>query len=148
MELINKDSYELSTGKVIHPNRGIIGLTEAEEGLRIYEGYDGNWIVESEIEGSAYTKDNIELTNEEVREIAIYMSKLWQRLADGETCTIKTLEALSLELIKKRNDLYSDMNPKTEAEKHGYIMDNSPLQQSFNNGKLATYDEIIKLWKQ
>lgn len=83
MKLTNKDSYLLSTGKLIHPNRGIIGLTEAEEGLKIYEGYDGDWVIESEIEGSAYTKDNIELTNEEVREIAEYMSKLWQRLADS-----------------------------------------------------------------
>ncbi len=32
MELINKDSYLLSTGKTIHPNKGIIGLTESNEG--------------------------------------------------------------------------------------------------------------------
>lgn len=83
MKLTNKDSYLLSTGKLIHPNRGIIGLTEAEEGLKIYEGYDGTWITENQIEGTGWTKDNIELTNEEVKEIALYMSKLWQRLADS-----------------------------------------------------------------
>lgn len=82
MKLINTDSYLLSTGKEIHPNCGIIGLTEVK-GLKIYEGYDGSWIAENEIEGTAYTKDDIELTNKELKEIALYMRDLWNRFGAG-----------------------------------------------------------------
>ena len=70
-----KDSYRLSTGKMIHPNRGIIGLTEVD-GLKIYEGYDGTWTTEE----SAF--EDPELTRDEIREIASYMRDLWGMLAD------------------------------------------------------------------
>lgn len=72
MKPTGNDSYELTTGKVIHPNNGIIGLREVE-GFKIFEGYDGSWITESEED----EPELIELTNEEVKEIALYMSELW-----------------------------------------------------------------------
>ncbi len=74
MKLIDKDSYLLSTGKTIHPNKGIIGLTEVEE-FKIYEGYDGTWTTEDEV----VEKEFIDLTNEELKEIAFYMAELWDK---------------------------------------------------------------------
>lgn len=76
MKLISKGNYLLNTGKEIYPNRGIIGLTETE-GLKIYEGYDGSWITENEV----IDEEDIELTNKELKEIALYMSKLWHKFA-------------------------------------------------------------------
>lgn len=76
MKIINRHSYLLSTGKEMHPNRGIIGLTETE-GLKIYEGYDGSWTTEKE----ALEDEDIELTNKELKEIALYMSQLWHKFA-------------------------------------------------------------------
>jgi hypothetical protein len=73
-----KDSYKLSTGKLIHPNKGIIGLTEYE-GFKIYEGYDGTWLTENEV----YDKIFVELTNNEQKEIALYMSNLWLTMANN-----------------------------------------------------------------
>lgn len=81
MELVNRDEYILSTGKKIMPHKGIIGLTEEGGEFKIYEGYDGSWIAENEIKGTGYTKDDIELTNEELKEIALYMSELWRKFA-------------------------------------------------------------------
>ena len=76
MERIN-DSYKLSTGKLIHPNRGIIGITEHEIGYKIYEGYDGSWTTKDD----AFDEDDIELTDIELKEIALYMSDLWRAMA-------------------------------------------------------------------
>ncbi len=72
-----KDSYKLSTGKIIHPNRGIIGLRE-HEGFKIYEGYDGSWTTKE----NAFDEDDIELTDSELKEIALYMSDLWRAWAN------------------------------------------------------------------
>lgn len=77
MEKIN-DSYKLNTGKMIHPNMGIIGLTEYE-GFKIYEGYDGTWATKKD----GFYQDVIELTNEEQKEIALYMSDLWRAMANS-----------------------------------------------------------------
>ena len=76
MELTS-EGYKLSTGKTIDPNNGIIGLTETK-GFKIYEGYDGTYITEKE----AIDEDDIELTNEELKEIALYMSQLWLKYAN------------------------------------------------------------------
>lgn len=79
MKLINEDSYLLSTGKTIHPTRGIIGLTEIDNKFRIYEGYDGSWTIEDDLyEGCPL---EAELTNEELQEIALHMSGLWLKWA-------------------------------------------------------------------
>lgn len=76
MERIN-DSYKLSTGKIIHPNNGIIGLSEVD-GFKVYEGYDGSWSTED----TAYDQEDVDLTNTELKEIALYMSNLWKNMAD------------------------------------------------------------------
>lgn len=82
MERIS-ESYELSTGKLIHPNRGIIGLTEYG-GFKIYEGYDGTWTTEEEAFDEEYIElTNAELTNAEQKEIALYMSDLWRAMANS-----------------------------------------------------------------
>ena len=76
------DEYILTTGKRIYPNRGIIGLTEVGGEFKIYEGYDGTWLTEGEVnQNNAYSEDDIELTNAEVEEIATYMSWRWLKLA-------------------------------------------------------------------
>lgn len=67
----NSDGYELSTGKRIYPNKGIIGLTEYK-GFKIYEGYDGSWLTEDEV-----SDEFIELTMIEIKEIALYMINIW-----------------------------------------------------------------------
>lgn len=76
MKLIGK-GYKLSTGKIITPNNGIIGLTEIN-GFEISEGYDGTYITEKE----AAFQEDIELTNQELKEIALYMSQLWMNYAN------------------------------------------------------------------
>lgn len=77
------ESYKLSTGKVIHPNRGIIGISEVEN-LKIYEGYDGSYTTMDDIyKGGFLNKHNIDLTNEELKEIALYMSEVWLKLANN-----------------------------------------------------------------
>ena len=95
MERIN-DSYKLSTGKFIHPNNGIIGLTECDD-LKIYEGYDGTWTTKDE----AFNEDDIDLTDVERTEIALYMSDLWRKLADtlSNKITAEWLQSIHPELF-------------------------------------------------
>ena len=77
MVLIKKDTYKLSTGKEIHPNCGIIGISEDSE-FHIFEGYDGSYNIESDDVDPEF----VDLTKEEGKEIALYMSSVWQKLAD------------------------------------------------------------------
>jgi hypothetical protein len=69
----HEDGYILNSGKVIWPNRGIIGLAERPDGYEIFEGYDGSWITETD----GYDEECIELKNSDLKEIALYMSDLW-----------------------------------------------------------------------
>ena len=70
-----EEGYKLSTGKVIEPNNGFIGLSE-KDGFDLCEGYDGYYFTEKYL---ILEDENPDLTNEEVKEIAIYMSKLWMK---------------------------------------------------------------------
>lgn len=74
MERID-DTYRISTGKEFYANRGILGLNIEEDkvfGSYLYDGYDGfNWT-----DGS---KNSLELTQEERKEIADYMINLWKQ---------------------------------------------------------------------
>ena len=73
-----KKGYRLSTGKIIDPNRGIIGLSETDqEGYIISEGYDSEYLTKS----TYWNDEGIDLTNEELKEIALYMSKMWLEYA-------------------------------------------------------------------
>jgi len=77
MKLINKNEYLLKSGKVISPYCGIIGISESDmdkEQLIIYEGYDGT-IFDEIVDSDAG------LTKKELKEIALYMSKLWENFA-------------------------------------------------------------------
>lgn len=74
-----KDGYKLTTGKKIYPNKGILGISECDERFRIYEGYDGFWTTEED----AFYKDEIELTNVELKEIALYTAELWRAMANS-----------------------------------------------------------------
>lgn len=67
MKRIGED-YELSNGNIIKPHKGIIGLKEVN-GFEIFEGYDGSWGKEPD--------EWQYLNDEELKEIALYMSNLW-----------------------------------------------------------------------
>jgi hypothetical protein len=65
MKLIDRDNYELSTGRTFYANNGLIGLTSVDDpACRVSEGYDGGVDVEL-------------WTAAERAELADYMIALW-----------------------------------------------------------------------
>lgn len=67
MKLNENHDYVLSTGKVVHCNLGIIGISEFRGCIELYEGYD------SELD------DERDLTKEEKVELADYVISLWNK---------------------------------------------------------------------
>ena len=78
MERISENEFKLSTGKVIVANNGILGITENNPTL-IYEGYDG-YLATEKFEPDP---EEVDLTNEEVKELADYMVNLWKRWSEN-----------------------------------------------------------------
>lgn len=64
------DSYELSSGKIVYANEGILGLAPGSNDL--FEGYDG-WLADR----------NDPLTAEEKVEIADFMIAMWQKYREA-----------------------------------------------------------------
>lgn len=83
------DRLTLSSGRVLEPNRGFIGINPK---LQVCEGYDCDWNIypleEGEVlQSGAWDKaveDDTPFTLQERREIADYVIALWRRWADGE----------------------------------------------------------------
>lgn len=74
MKLKDRDTYELSTGREIYANCGIIGLaSDDDEPDTIYDGYDGSiYYHHQRLSGG-----NV-LTDAERVEIAVFMIDLWR----------------------------------------------------------------------
>lgn len=72
-----KDGYQLSTGREIYANRGILGITP-DDPLVCSEGYAGGVYV-SESDEDCLKDEEPKLTREERAEIADYMIALWQQ---------------------------------------------------------------------
>jgi hypothetical protein len=82
MRKLTEESYELSTGKVIYPNCGIIGLSENEvNGFSITEGYDGYFMYPASEDHYDTPDLTPDLTADEAKELALYMSELWLRFS-------------------------------------------------------------------
>jgi hypothetical protein len=94
MKLQGRDTYALSTGRLIHANRGILGLrpgpVEPWE-TRITEGYDGDIEPGARVQADndeQWLTENPEqriLTAEERKEIAEYMSEQWMKWGQEAT---------------------------------------------------------------
>lgn len=87
--------YILSTGKAIHAKRGILGLSPD---LDITYGYDGGLFL------SAFGAFDPELTQEEVFEIALYMSDKWGKLADQSFAATEEARKLGVEFIRLNDE--------------------------------------------
>ena len=77
MKKISGESFQLSTGKVIHPNDGIIGLGEYNGKYRIFGGFDDEFWTREDTVDDKY----VDLTPAEAREVAIYMVSQWTKFA-------------------------------------------------------------------
>jgi hypothetical protein len=64
---IESDELTFSSGTKVYANRGIVGIAITDEGIRIYEGYDGGIDVNK--------RDGIELAD--------YMIALWQKYKES-----------------------------------------------------------------
>lgn len=78
--------YELSTGKVINPYNGIIGINSE---LRICGGKDSDFYTDKEIENYDLSPpssgDSEYLTNAECVELADYMVELWEKFKEEKS---------------------------------------------------------------
>jgi len=78
MKQIDRDNFELSTGRKIYANQGIFGLNNILDD--IYNGYDGHLSIVSfdyEIEN-----DVVNYSAEEIAEICDYMIDLWSQMKE------------------------------------------------------------------
>jgi hypothetical protein len=82
------DSYELSTGRRISANRGLLSLSPDKgdrDETRLYEGYDGHIAEGAEMQPrdlEEWLADDPILTADERREIAEFMIELWAEWGD------------------------------------------------------------------
>lgn len=78
------NKYILSTGKVLDPYGGFIGLSEVNN-FEVSEGFDSTFTLEKDILNNEefLSMDDVDFTNQELKEIANYMSELWKRFADS-----------------------------------------------------------------
>lgn len=77
MKRISDESFMLSTGKVIHPNDGVIGLAEYKGRYRLFGGFDDEFWLNQDTSHEKYA----DLTNAEAKEIAIFMVVQWTNFA-------------------------------------------------------------------
>lgn len=92
MNRIDSDTYELSTGRRIQANRGILGLTPDKlrpHESRLTEGYDGPVWEGAQQRGPADDPGDI-LTPAERLEIAEHQIKLWGDWAGLHSAEEKT----------------------------------------------------------
>lgn len=75
MKKISTESFQLSTGKIIHPNEGIIGIADYDGKYRIFGGYDDEFWTRLDTKDEKY----VDLTDDEAKEIAVYMITLWTK---------------------------------------------------------------------
>jgi hypothetical protein len=66
MEWLDRDQFKLSSGRVVHANRGLVGINPR---LEVSQGYDGNIYIED---------DDEPWTPEERAELADAMIARWQ----------------------------------------------------------------------
>jgi hypothetical protein len=90
MKRIDRDNYELSSGRKIYANHGLISISDNRDdahdpGWEIGEGYDGHLSEPN----SSHELDDPPLTAEEREELADFMIEQWQRFKQ-DTC--KTLD--------------------------------------------------------
>jgi hypothetical protein len=76
------NGFELSTGRRLRANGGVLGMSEA---LRLTSGYDDTLYLEPD-DGHCWQAEELGvLTDDERREIADHMIGLWQKWALGWT---------------------------------------------------------------
>ena len=77
MRHVDRDWYELSTGKRFYANFGVIGIGERDGKCFIREGYDGRIMELERDDPDGWEEDAFDLTPAERQEIAAYMAERW-----------------------------------------------------------------------
>ena len=75
-----KEAIQLKSGRVLEPNCGILGLEWYEGRWRVTEGYDNIAAYDSGWHGY----DDIMLTSDERREVALRMIERWREWGEVE----------------------------------------------------------------